>query len=50
MPARSGGRYEIRNNKPVLVERTGYTPDKEQKSEKQAKASPSTKEGDDAVS
>lgn len=31
MPARSGGRYELRDGKPVLVERTGYKPEAEAK-------------------
>lgn len=29
MATRSGGRYEIRHGKPVLIERTGYTPEAE---------------------
>jgi len=29
MATRSGGRYRIRNGKPVLVERTGYRPEAE---------------------
>lgn len=29
MATRSGGRYELRDGKPVLVERTGYKPEAE---------------------
>ncbi|WP_353251248.1 hypothetical protein [Salinisphaera sp. T31B1] len=29
MPIRSGGRYRVRNGKPVLEERTGYRPEAE---------------------
>jgi|GEM_PF-1769412 len=29
MPTRSGGRYRVRNGKPVLEERTGYRPESE---------------------
>lgn len=36
MTIRSGGRYEMRSGKPVLVERSGYTPEQEAKAAKPA--------------
>lgn len=42
MTARSGGRYDMRGGKPVLVERTGYKPEAEAKTADTSTASKSS--------